>query len=503
MVLLFITLTVLGGVLFFRKSEPIQQIFYGLLILATLYLVQNQIEPLEASYKMIGLTGAVLFLNFIISRFVKNKLLRWIIPALSLVVFLFVAPEDMTFGIYNLSLKQLPVFAMLAGGFVLGGVLEFKDWLVKNYIFQLQTLRFGRALIGSILGVMIIGSTFFTGFYGFILIAIGLFLYTVYHIKRIGHYIPALLALSAASYFMKEFEMEGLDITYGKVLAGLVIGACMYLLGDVSSRIVKPILGLGLFLIAVVLVIVVSSLNNVHNAYGGPESFVAVIFGYSLASFLIGNLTVSAMCYPLLVAIGLIVPSTLNEGDEMAVSQDNGTNTEVTKPKDKTFEEFENVSWDELEGKYEIDERSIINFQLGPKGGVTKGAIKNFTGSVDFSGNEPVFVVDMKVKELTTYNAMQYESLMSAEYFNEPKFPTMNFKSKSVKDVAGAKELQGDFKMIGKTNPETIQIKYVGEVDGNPQFIGKASIDRPKYGFKPSPQEGDIVDFTFQLILKK
>lgn len=502
MVLLYITLTALGLGLFFRKNEPVQQIFYGLLILATLYLIGDQIKPIESAYKMIGWTGGILFLNFTLSRFVSHKMLRWVIPALSIVALAILAPAEISYDIYNVALKQVPVFGLLAGGFVLGAILEVKDWLVKNYIFQLQTLRFGRALLGSILGVMVIGATFFTGFYGFILIAIGLFLYSSYHKKRIGHYIPALLALASVSYFMNLFSLEGLDITYGKVLAGLVIGACMYLLGDVSSRIYKPILGLGLFFIGVALVVVISSLNSIHTAYGGPESFVAAIFGYALASFLIGNLTISALGYPLLVAIGLLVPKSLDQV-EVAVVQADGTTTEAAKPKELTFEEYENLSWDELEGSYEIDERSIINFQLGPKGGVTKGAIKNFTGVVDFTGETPLFKVDMKVKELTTYNSMQYESLMSADYFNEPKFPMMNFKSKSVNEITGGKELVGDFKMIGKTHTEIVQIKYLGMIDGKPQFIGKSSIERPKYGFKPSAQEGDVVDFTFQLILKK
>ncbi len=499
MTIIFTALSAVGLGLFFKRNELVNQIFYGLLILATMFLLKDQISPDESAYKMIGLVGGAIFANIVISRFVKNKIIRWVLPILTLLIIILFGPKELNFGIYNLSLAQPPVATLLIGGLLLGAILEFKDWLVRNYIFQLQTLRFGRALIGSIIGVLMIISTFFTGAYGFIFIAIGLFLYTIYHIKRIGHYIPALLALSATSYFFVHFNLEGLDLTFGKVLAGLFIGACTYLLGDVSSRIIKPILGLGLFAIGIVLVIVISTLNTVHPFYGGPESFVAAVYGYAIASFLVGNVTISSFLFPVLVLIGLTVPQNIGV-IETVIEQGDNVISEISKP--KTFDDYENVSWDELDGKYEINPSSIINFQLGPKGGITKGAIKNISGTVDFSGDKANFIVEMKVKDLTTYNQMQYESLMSSEYFNEPKFPTMTFVSKSIKDIPGAKELEGDFTMIGKTQKENVKIKYLGLVDGVPQFIGQSAIDRPKYGFKPSPQEGDVVDFTFQLILK-
>ncbi len=502
MIYIFLALTLLGCTFYFKRNDTVQQFFYALIILATIFLLKDQLTPLENVQSFMGITGAILFVNLALSRILKTKIMRWLVPLFSLLAFFLLSPLHFKFEIYSISLKDTPVFSLLIGGFLLGGVLEAKDWLVRNYLFQLQTLRFGRAVIGAILGVLTIVSTFFTGFFGFIYIAIGLFLYTLYHKQRIGHLIPALLAMSATSYFLHLFSLESIDLLHGKVLAGLIIGACLYLLGDVSSRIYNPIIGIALFSLGISLVVIVSILNHIHPFYGGPESFVAGLFGFSIASLLIGNTQISSFGYPLLIVLGLIVPSSI-EGPTSLEQPNKEQSTTKKASKEKSFADYENLSWDVLEGAYIIDTSSIISFQLGPKGGITKGAIKNISGTVTFDGDKSKFEVNMPVKNLTTFNSMQYESLMSTDYFNEAKFPLMHYQSNEVKFKENENELTGEFSMIGSKHSENVMIKYLGEIDGKPHFIGMSTINRPKYGFKPSPQEGDDVAFTFQLILIK
>lgn len=501
MIYIFLALTILGFTFYFKRNVFIQQFFYALLILSTLFLIKNELSPENQFYQLLGVIGTVLFANIFCSRFLKNKILRWMLPLVSILTLYLFAPTDLYYGIYIISFKSVPVLILLLSGFIIGVFMEAKEWTARNFLFQLQTLRFGRALIGCVIGILTIGATFFSGYFGFIYIAIGLFLYLVYHKQRVGHFIPALLAITAASHFMSAFGLESLDLMHGKVLAGLILGACLYLMGDVSSRIFNPFIGIALFFFGVGLILMISMLNFVHPFYGGPESFIAGMFGYTIASFLIGNAQISSVAYPLLVLIGLTVPANIEESVVIDSIQQNTSSTEIKKA--MTFDDYENVSWDDLKGKYEIDPASSITFELGPKGGVTKGAIKNVSGSIDFTGESPIFNVEMKVKDLTTFNTMQYESLMGDEYFNEPKYPLMVFKSNKIAQTNKEIELIGNFKMRGKTNNEIVKIKYLGTMDGVPHFVGQSIIDRPKYGFKSSPQEGDIVTFNFLLQLKK
>ena len=64
--------------------------------------------------------------------------------------------------------------------------------------------------------------------------------------------------------------------------------------------------------------------------------------------------------------------------------------------------------------------------------------------------------------------------------------------------------IKGDFEMLGKKQKVDVQIKYIGENDeGIPVLIGKSSIDRTLFGMQPDPKEGNLVDFTLAVLLKK
>ena len=108
---------------------------------------------------------------------------------------------------------------------------------------------------------------------------------------------------------------------------------------------------------------------------------------------------------------------------------------------------------------------------------------------------------------MTTNNELRDESLMEKAYFNGGKYPSMKFKSKKLISKNDYYELDGEFTMIGETNPLKVQVKYIGSVvkDGVkiPQFIGKASINRTTFGMKADSKEGNIVDFDFKIELQK
>src|SRR5574343_1813523 len=88
-----------------------------------------------------------------------------------------------------------------------------------------------------------------------------------------------------------------------------------------------------------------------------------------------------------------------------------------------------------IKGNYKLDEKTVqLNFQLGPKGGVTKGAFKTFTGNVSIASTleNSKFEINLPVNQLSTFNSMRDESLMAKEYFDVEKFPNMTFVSKKL-----------------------------------------------------------------------
>jgi polyisoprenoid-binding protein YceI len=190
--------------------------------------------------------------------------------------------------------------------------------------------------------------------------------------------------------------------------------------------------------------------------------------------------------------VGISIPDTVKTGK-----------TEVQKTADPFDLPGKNMS--DIVGNYKIDDsNSELTFQLGPKGGVTKGAIKLFSGQVEITKEikRSKFSVILPVAKLTTFNSYRDESLMEASYFNANQFPEMNYSSIIMESEGDYYVIKGDFEMLGKKQKVDVQIKYIGENDeGLPILIGKSSIDRTLFGMQPDPKEGNVVDFQFKIEL--
>ena len=165
------------------------------------------------------------------------------------------------------------------------------------------------------------------------------------------------------------------------------------------------------------------------------------------------------------------------------------------------------MSWSDIIGEYRFDPSySRVTFQLGPKGGVTKGAIKEFSGTVyvDAAIEKSRFEVNLPLNQLTTFNAYRDESLVEETYFNVSKFPDMRFEAKSMSSLNDAMTLKGFFMLRGVRLPLNVDVKYVGKSEsGAPIIVGKSTIDRTKFGMKPDAKEGNVVTFEFRAELLK
>lgn len=120
-----------------------------------------------------------------------------------------------------------------------------------------------------------------------------------------------------------------------------------------------------------------------------------------------------------------------------------------------------------------------------------EGNFSSFDGTVtaskpDFSDAEIEFSID--VSSIDTDNKNRDEHLLNEDFFDVTKFPTIDFKSKSLKRVTKDKfKLTGDLSMHGVTKEITVDVKYGGTITdpwGNTKAGFKITgvLDRTSWG---------------------
>lgn len=99
------------------------------------------------------------------------------------------------------------------------------------------------------------------------------------------------------------------------------------------------------------------------------------------------------------------------------------------------------------------------------------------------------FELSIKADSVDTANKQRDEHLRQPDYFDTKQFPTIDFKSTSVKTIDGGYEVTGDFTMHGKTKKVTLTMKGGKEHDfkGTKRvaFSTELSVKRSDYGFDP------------------
>lgn len=491
-----IVLLLVSFVLFLKENKKVQTFFTLLMVLFSLHLLQKDIAPIETGFFVTGLVGGFLALNLVIASFIKNKL-RWIAPVVSILIIFFVGKSDLMYKEYALDFSSIKVVATIVLGFLAGVIACILSRILKPFFNESEPVELTTTTV--LLGLFIIPVTFFVSNYGILLLASGYFLYNIYNVQKRDFVVVGLLSLAVVSTVAKHYSIDGIDLSIGKVIAGLVVGSGAYLLGVLALKATNKLVGLGLIMLGIISVALITSLNNVHPAYGGTESLLAAFFGMAIASLLIGKNELSNIFFPALLTIGFLLPS-----DPFAETGDQPTDS-VSTTQTPTSDEPKGLDASVLSGKFKVvSKTAVISFQLGPKGGITKGAIKEFEGNVDFGSDikNAKFSIKLPTKKLTTFNSMRDESILGGAYLNASKFPMMSFSSSTMEPKEDGYMLNGAFTMLGITNNEEIFIKYMGEKEGKQQFSGKAAIDRTKYGMASSPQEGNLVDFTFTMELE-
>jgi polyisoprenoid-binding protein YceI len=121
------------------------------------------------------------------------------------------------------------------------------------------------------------------------------------------------------------------------------------------------------------------------------------------------------------------------------------------------------------------------------------GRFNEVEGTFSLDREDPTqsqFSLTIHADSIDTANAARDEHLRQPDYFDTKQFPTIEFRSTSVKPIRGGYEVTGDFTMHGKTKEITFVLLGGKEVEHKGikrvGFSTELSLKRSDFGFDPA-----------------
>lgn len=311
------------------------------------------------------------------------------------------------------------------------------------------------------------------------------------------------IGLLVGALLLIMLQASSLDVLGADTIFGFLFG---YSVGLLSTRISELQQKIGFWAAAALLLTLASCLGlgfagTMHPAMGGSDAILSFIFALA-----IHNLTNTKVRSAALSATLVFVafPAVLYYDSNFEVE---GTETiETTNDGTEQQEAIKTLPLNgDLSGEYVLNaSKSKVDFTLGPKN-ETKGAFRKANGKISFgeSPEQNSCNIELNMEDFTTFNKFRDESLQGEEYFKVDQFPKMTYKANKASKVDESTfQFEGEFSMLGKSNPLTVTFQRVDR-EGEIVLIGKGQVDRTKYGMTPSVTEGNVVSFTYEVSLQK
>ena len=145
------------------------------------------------------------------------------------------------------------------------------------------------------------------------------------------------------------------------------------------------------------------------------------------------------------------------------------------------------------EDTYKLDPvHSSISFKVRHFFSFVNGNFKKFEGTIQVDPDHPEkssVTATIDAASIDTQNEKRDEHLRSGDFFDTGKYPTITFKSKSVKQTgADSGDIVGDLTMHGVTKEVTLHAKFLGKgtgLQGKPISGWQVTLDpikRSEYG---------------------
>jgi polyisoprenoid-binding protein YceI len=141
---------------------------------------------------------------------------------------------------------------------------------------------------------------------------------------------------------------------------------------------------------------------------------------------------------------------------------------------------------------YRVKHMGVANFW---------GRFNEVKGTFTFDPAAPdaaTFDIEIPAESIDSNNGNRDKHLEGPDFFNVKQFPTITFKSKSVKKAGDAFELAGDLTLLGVTKPVTAKLEHIGtaETPRGPKtgFDATFTIKRSDFGMNYGVSEGALGD---------
>ena len=455
----------------------------------------------------LGLALLHLVLSFVLK--IKNDLIITGLVLLSGGAF-FVSDITLTdFLGFDVEFRSAQTLIPFVFGAIAIPVVNSKEKVLgKFFKLDFKTQRgISRSAFFFFFGISVLISYFLAGNFGLLFLGIGFGSHMFYN-KRSGAMWNILLGVVGfilIGMFLNKANVSSADLQLGRVLTGLFFAAGISLIVNTLQRARKNkstalAISLGLPIIFPALLIFAGT-QNVQ--FGGFDSFVGLLVGFVLTSFLGINIKKNVYLLGIFVGVGCfmseMMSTEMQEGPVVELNVSSKSSNSVAQP---TYDDHIGILMME-QGNYMIQsDSSTLNFELGPKGGRTKGAFKSFEGQIDFASKSMEASLD--VSTITTFNSYRDESLMDEPYFHVSKFPNITYSSNQFVLIDETKmeyEVQGKMKMLGTERDQKMTVKFLKNDLGQMLLIGQGQIDRREYNMSSDPKEGHVVDFEVTALL--
>lgn len=514
----FVLLGVVAFVVQQKRRFDQVDILHLLLTSAIAVLLKSDFEnELAANIWTYGLI-ALLALNFLLSRWAKLRkpFLRLLPPIGTFAIFLGIFWNDSFVYLgdnFNISDKATIILPIL--GIVTYEVANVNMSFLQRYFGMRNSAE--NIQMPFFIGIAALIGAFNAQGYGVFLVAAGFTAGSFYNTIGSKHVLHSLLAVSLVWMFASANDLQIVDLRFPKVIGGLFVGAFVGLLIQQVWSIERKKYWALIFSYLFCLLVFIGMIDfetRLHPSFGGVEAYLGGLIGFAIANSVLyfqerkehlRQAPIMMTGLIMIILVGMIFPPLYINEEEEAILKTLEVKTEVSEEGEEP--EVSYISFEDLSGKHTIvSEESVISFKLGPTGSVTKGAIKNFTGSFNFSEDivKSTFDIKLPVVNLTTFVPMRDKSLMDEAYFNEGEFPLMRFKGNrfKVNDAENGYEMIGQFEMLGVKKEQNVMIHRVEE-DGKVVLVGNGKIDRRDFGMSDDPREGNEVEFEFKVLLSK
>jgi polyisoprenoid-binding protein YceI len=151
-------------------------------------------------------------------------------------------------------------------------------------------------------------------------------------------------------------------------------------------------------------------------------------------------------------------------------------------------------------------EKSSVSFNIKNFGRKVNGTFAGMNADISFDEKDPAkskIDASIKVGTINTGNKKRDQDLMSEKYFNEAKYPTINFKSRSVSKTANGYIAKGDLSMKGISKEIAIPFTFENMGDHG-EFKGTLSLNRRDFQVGGKTKVlGDQVDIQIKAVVNK